>query len=259
MFYKQKLTVMTSRRKFILQGSLATTAMLALKPLNAIAGVSSPLTSLTSSSGKLVFLHTAGFTTGSSNQVIEYITSIKNNNKGAILLKAGQVNEDETGTLMYDATINGGNDSSAISGDYKIIAKGNIKTGFISATPGDGDVIEKVNTLSAYLKKVKNCSVVVCLSQLGYKNKNTTDDITLAKKSTHLDIIIGGHANNFQANPVIALNSSNHEVIIHAAAGNPTALGKIEMDFNEKGQKKYVSFGNKLSKNTAPVKAATIA
>lgn len=250
---------MTSRRKFILQGSFATTAMLALKPLNAIAGVSSPLTSLTSYSGKLVFLHTAGIHTGSSQQVIQYITSIKNNNKGAILLKAGETGRDEAGSLTYDAAINGCNDASAISGDYKIIVKGNIKTGLISAKPDDGNVIEKVNTLSAYLKKEKNCSIVVCLSQLGYKNSNTPDDITLAKKSTHLDIIIGGHADNFKANPVIALNSSNREVIIHAAAGNPAALGKIEIDFDEKGQKKYVSFNNKLSKNIAPGKATTAA
>jgi hypothetical protein len=230
---------MTSRRKFLLQGSLATSAMLALKPLNAIAGPSSLLTSLTSSSGKLVLLHTAAINTG-NNKAIEYITSIKN--KGAILLKAGEVNEDETGTLKYDASLNGGSDSSAIKGDYKIITKGNIKTGFISVTPGDTNVIQKVNTLSAYLKDVKKCSVVVCLSQLGYKNKNTTDDITLAKKSTGLDIIIGGHADNFQANPVIVLNNSKHEVIIHAAAGNALATGKIEMSFDTYGRKCQVSF-----------------
>jgi hypothetical protein len=249
---------MTSRRKFLIQGSLATTAMLALKPLNAIAGISSPLTSLTNSSGKLVFLHTAG-NTGSNHQLIQYITSIKNKNSGAILLKACATSQDESSTLAYDASINGGNDSSAISDDYKIIVKGNIKTGLISAKPGDSNVVEKVNTLSAYLKKVKNCSVVVCLSQLGYKNKNTTDDITLAKKSTHLDIIIGGHADNFQANPVIALNSSNREVIIHAAAGDPAIVSKIEIDFDEKGRKNHVSFGNKLSKNTATSKATPAA
>ena len=120
-------------------------------------------------------------------------------------------------------------------------------------------MIEKVINLSAYLKKEKNCSVVVCLSQLGYRNKNTPDDITLAKKSTHIDIIIGGHANNFQVNPVIALNNSNCEVIIHAAAGDPTAVGKIEIDFDEKGQKKYVSFTNQLSKATISGKATTVA
>ena len=245
---------MTSRRKFILQGSLATTAMLALKPLNAIAGASSPLTSLTSSSGKLVFLHTTGVATSGSQQLIQHITNIKNNNKGAILVKPGQVNEDETGTLVYDASINGGNDSSAISGDYKIITKGNIKTGFISAKPEDGNLVEKINTLSAYLKKVKNCSIVVCLSQLGYKNKNTMDDITLAQKSTQLDIIIGGHESNFPANPMISLNNNNKEVIIHAAAGDPTALGKIEIDFDERGQKRHVCFSNKLLSKTSSLK-----
>ena len=247
---------MTSRRKFILQGSLATTAMLALKPLNAIAGASSPLTILTSNSGKLVFLHTAGINATTSNETIQYITSVKSKNKGAILLNASQ---GETGLLNYDASINGSNDSSVISGDYKIITKGNIKTGFISAKPGDSDVIEKVNTLSAYLKKQKNCSIVVCLSQLGYKNKNTPDDITLAKRSTHLDIIIGGHTDNFQIHPIIALNSSNQEVIIHAAAGNANALGKIEIDFDDKGQKKLVCFTNNLSKKTALVKATPVA
>ena len=257
--YHQKLFIMTSRRKFLIQGSLATTAMLALKPFNALAGISSPFTGLANHSGKLVFLHTAAINNTGSNQLIQYITRIKNKNAGAILLKAGQISQDETSTLTYDASINGCNDSSAISGDYKIITKGNIKTGFISARPGDGNVIEKVITLSAYLKKEKNCSVVVCLSQLGYKNKNTPDDITLAKKSTHIDIIIGGHADNFQANPVIALNNCNCEVIIHAAAGDPTALGKIEIDFDEKGQKKYVSFNNKLSENTASSKTTTVA
>jgi hypothetical protein len=246
---------MSSRRKFLLQGSLATTAMLALKPLNAFAGISSSFTSLTRSSGKLVFLHTVGINKGCGHQVIQDITRIKNNNTGSILLKAGQTSDEETDTLVYDAAINGCNDSSAINGDYKIITKGNIKTGIISAKPGESNVIEKVNALAGYLKNEKKCSVVICLSQLGYKNKNTPDDITLAKKSTHLDIIIGGHANNFQVNPIIILNSSNSEVIIDTACGNPTSFGKIEIDFDENGQKEYISFNNKLSKNNVPGKA----
>lgn len=249
---------MTSRRKFLIQGGLATTAMLALKPFNALAGISSPFTGLSNGSGKLIFLHTAGINTG-NNQVIQYIANIKNKNAGAILLKAGQTSQEGKSTLTYDASINGCNESSAITGDYKIITKGNIKTGLISAKPGDGDVIEKVTALSAYLKKEKNCSVVVCLSELGYKNKNTPDDITLAKKSTHLDIIIGGNADNFNLNPVIVLNSCNSEVIIDAACGNPTAFGKIEIDFDNRGQKKYLNFGNKLLKNSVPGNAINAA
>lgn len=246
---------MKSRRYFLIQGTLATTAMIVLKPLTTIARAASQFTGLSSSYGKLAFLHTANLNAHSDYKVIQYINEIKNNNANAILLKAGQDIQDETGSLTYDASINGGNDLSAITGDYKIINKGNIKTGIISAKAGDSDVIQKINSLSAYLKKEKNCTVVVCLSQLGYKNKNTPDDITLANKSTHLDIIIGGHAENFQTHPVIALNSNNGEVIIHSASGDSFACGKIEIDFDGQGRKKHISFTNHSSKNTTPNRA----
>lgn len=246
---------MNSRRKFLIQGSLATTAMLALKPFTAIARVTSPFTVLNNSNGKLVFLHTAHVNSYSKNKAIQYIKEIKNKNANAILLKAGQDVQDETGQLAYDVSIHGSNDHSAISGDYKIINKGNMRTGIISAKPGESDIIHKINTLSAYLKKEKNCAIVVCLSQLGYKNNNTTDDITLADKSTHLDIIIGGHAKNFQKNPVIALNSNNGEVIIHSASGDPFACGFIQIDFDKQGRKKHISFTDPSSKNITPTRA----
>lgn len=243
---------MTSRRYFLIQGTLASTAMLALKPLTTIASAASQFTGLGGSYGKLAFLHTANLNTSSNYQVIQYIKDIKNNNANAILLKAGQNIQNETGSMTYDVSINGGNELSAITGDYKIINKGKLRTGIISARPEESDIFQKINTLSTYLKKEKNCTIVVCLSRLGYKNKNAIDDITLAKKSTHLDIIIGGHADNFHTHPIIALNSNNGEVIIHAAAGDPAAFGKIEIDFDEQGQKKYISFINKLSNNAAP-------
>ena len=112
------------------------------------------------------------------------------------------------------------------------------------------DNIQKVNKLYYWLKKEKKCAVVVCLSMLGYKNKNTPDDITLAEKSNHLDIIIGGHAENFKAQPYIVLNSNQEEVIIHAAAGNVNALGKIEIDFDWQGRKRNISFSDQIAKQT---------
>ncbi len=246
---------MKSRRYFLIQGTLASTAMLALKPLTTIARAASHFNGLSGSYGKLAFLHTANLNPHGDYKIIQYINEIKNNNANAILLKAGQDIQDETGSLTYDACINGDNDLSTISGEYKIINKGKLRTGIISAQPEESDIFQKINTLSTYLKKEKNCAIVVCLSRLGYKNKNAPDDITLAKKSTHLDIIIGGHADNFHTHPIIALNSDNGEVIIHSAASDPAAFGKIELDFDEQGQKKYINFINKLSNNAAPDKA----
>jgi 2',3'-cyclic-nucleotide 2'-phosphodiesterase (5'-nucleotidase family) len=200
----------------------------------------------------LVFLHTANINPSADYRVINFIKEIKNKNANAILLKAGQDEHEETGRLTYDVSINGENDLSAITSDYKIINKGNLRTGVISAKPGETNIIEKVNTLSAYLKKEKNCTMVVCLSGLGYKNKNTPDDITLAKKSRHLDIIIGGHAKNFPTNPIIALNSKDEEVIIHSASGDLFACGIIKIDFDGQGRKKHIGFTDRPSKNTAP-------
>ena len=246
---------MKNRRYFLKQGTLATMAMLVLKPFTTIASIGSPFAGIGNSYGKLVFLHTGNLNTYSDYKVIQYIRDMKNKNANAILLNAGQDIKDDTGSLSYDASNNGGNELSAITGDYKIITKGNIKTGLISAKPGDKDVIQKINELAVFLKKEKNCRVVVCLSQLGYKNKNTPDDVSLANKSTHVDIIIGGHAENFKEHPIITLNSNNAEVIIHAAAGDPAAFGKIEIDFDELGRKKHINFINKLSNKTTPNRA----
>lgn len=242
---------MNTRRKFLIQGSMATTAVLALKPFTSIARAASTFTGPGGSNSQLVFLHTANINPSGDYQVIRFIKEIKNNNANAILLKAGQDEQEETGRLTYDVSINGGNDLSAITGDYKIINKGNLRAGIISAKPGESDIIEKINTLSTYLKKEKNCTIVVCLSRLGYKNKNAPDDITMAKKSTHLDIIIGGHAKNFQTHPVIALNSNKGEVIIHSASGDPFACGIIKIDFDGQGRKKHIGFTDQSSKNTA--------
>ncbi len=246
---------MHSRRKFLIQGSLATTAVLALKPFTAIARAASPFTGLSGNNGKLVFLHTSNLNPQGDYKVIQLIKSITNNNANTILLNAGKDEQYEASQLTYDVIFNNDHGLSVITDDYKIINKGAIRAGIIMARPGDSDVIQKMNTLSAYLKKEKGCSVVVCLSQLGYKNIKTPDDITLAKKSTDLDIIIGGDSKNFHKHPVIALNSINGEVIIHSAAGHPTGFGKIVIDFDDQGRKKLISFADQSLKNTTPNRA----
>lgn len=243
---------MNSRRKFLIQGSLATTAVLALKPFTTFSKAASSFSFLNGDTDKLVFLHTASLHSGNDNRIIQYINDIKNKNRNAILLKAGQVVPDESGKLVYDVSISESKESSAITDDYKIIQKGSVRTGVISAKQGDSDIAQKINSLSAYLKKEKNCKVVVCLSQLGYKNRNTPDDIMLAKQSTHLDIIISGHTENFHKHPVIALNKNHTEVIIHSASGDPAACGLITLELDGRGQKQFIGFTDQASKNSIP-------
>lgn len=225
---------MNSRRKFLIKSGMAATAVLAIKPFNAIGKATSPFTGFSGNSHHLVFLHTAG----NHSKAIPYINDIKKNSSNTIILPAGKTTEDDTGKLPHDIPVN--------SGDYTIIYKGGIKTGVVRAGANDPDVINRINTISTHLKKERNCELVVCLSQLGYKNKNKIDDTSLASSSTHLDIIIGGHSDNYHSHPVIALNHNKEEVIIHSAAGNHKAVGKIEIGFDEKGRKRQVGINNSM-------------
>lgn len=231
---------MYTRRKFVIQSSMATTAVLALKPFHVAAETLFPIKGTGSLNGKLMLLHTANPDSQIDHKVIQHIAGIQNINDNAIVLQAGP--QLRPGQLAYDFSIDEINQADLNSSNYKIIRKGNIKTGLIIADPHDDDVLEKVKTLSSFLKQEKNCDLVVCLSRLGYKNKNAPDDIMLAKKSTHLDLIIGGNPQNAHQHPVIVLNENNEEVIIHSSDNNSSAFGKIEIDFNEHGQKNHVSF-----------------
>jgi 5'-nucleotidase len=137
---------------------------------------------------------------------------------------------------------------------YKIIYKGDIKIGIIGAgtdmsnvsntaasTVTYKDPIEEINMLATYLKKEKNCNLVVCLSHLGYKNKNAMDDITLAQNSVHVDVIISSNNDKVQ-HTLVQRNKNNEEVIIDPT-GDMTTLGKIAIGFDKKGKKNHISIG----------------
>ena len=232
---------MNSRRKFIVKGSIATSALLATKPFQAIAGISSQLTGLSKNNNQLVFLHTADMTDGQSREALRFISSIKEDKANVILLHVGKNDTTKAGTSA-DVMLQEQNTA------YSIIDKGGLRTGVISAMPDDSEVIARANRLSAFLKKERDCQVVVCMSQLGYKNSNNSiDDIKLAEDSLHIDIIISGHTQNFSPRPVVVANKKRQEVIIHASAGTDASCGKIEMGFDVFGSKNKVVLSNKLS------------
>jgi len=230
---------MHTRRKFLIQGSMATTALLASRPMSALNRITSPLTGFGGRTESLVFLHT-GTMKASGNQW--GIPELAGKHRHVVLLHAGRQLPGKDLSFSYDASAPGNKDSSVISGDYKIIKKGNLRIGIFSAETGEDNVIQKVESLSTLLTHEKKRPLVVCLSQLGYSNAQGPDDVTLAKKSTHLDLIIGGHAKNFHVRPVIALNARQHEVVIHSASGNPASCGVIHIEFDGRAGKKAVGF-----------------
>ena len=222
---------MKSRRNFIQNGSFAAIALLATKPFNALANKATPSIGSALSNQQLNLLHSTNFT------VLQQAGTLKKAT-GAIFLNPTKSNTNKAFTPGVDIEM-----SAIENEDYKIVYKDSLKIGIITADADQDLVAEKVNYLSTYLKATKACDLVVCLSTLGFKIENKLDDITLAEKSTHLDVIISGHENNFCQRPYIALNSKKEEVIINHNASNINDIGKISIGFDKRtGKKNNIEF-----------------
>lgn len=226
---------MNSRRWFVKQSSLAATALLAAKPFAAFAKHSSSLSGRGFNYNSITFLHTSA----SGDMIVSQVNKAAANNLNAVLLHAGY-DSNATKQVNFDAAMDSLIENS--DGAYTIIYKDSIKIGVIAATGGDNDLVGSINDLAAYLKKEKNCHLVICLSQLGHKQKNKMDDITLAEKSYHIDMILGKQAGLTSSKPVIAKNKSKAEVILQYTEDGDAVLGKIKIGFSPAGNKHHISF-----------------
>ena len=131
---------------------------------------------------------------------------------------------------------------------YKIFTKQNIKIGvFGVGIELDGLVpkelyketiyLDPIKQSKYYSNKLKNelgCDLVICLSHLGLQYKNEKiSDITLAKESKYIDLIIGGHTHTFLKKPKIITNSINKKVIINQVGWGGINIGKIDFIFKQ--------------------------
>jgi len=233
---------MNSRRKFIVQSGLATTALIAAKPFKTVADAGSSILGLNFTNNKVIFLHTADVHHSNQQQVLDHIAELKRSSGNIVLLNAGKAGSEDSTPLKYDASLCDNNVVDAASNNYRIIYKGNVKIGIITTNRNDNNLYNNINTLAGQLKKERNCHFVVCLSSLGYKHKNGFDNVNLAANTNHLDLIIGGDAKNDARLPAVVLNKDKAEVIINHSTDATTALSKIEITFNDRGLKRNIAF-----------------
>ncbi len=230
---------MSSRRRFLTQGSLTAAALLITKPFTAVAAKLGPVAGFSTKNNLLILAHTGNKFGANQTGIARDIYNLKQQTGNLLMFHAGDKAPGSAGPDIYDALANSGENRSIASNDYRIIYKGDIKTGVINTTGSSDCSISRINELSAYLKNEKNCHLVVCLSQLGYKTEAGLNDIELAEASTHLDVIIGDNPQNFSARPVIARNKNNAEVVINYTGENGLALQKIEIGFDAGGKKNH--------------------
>ena len=85
------------------------------------------------------------------------------------------------------------------------------------------------------LKEEENCDLIICLSHLGYdykNNPNRPDDVTLATKTQHTQLIIGGHTHTFLEKPDVRLNKIGEEVLVNQVGCYGLNLGRIDFYFD---------------------------
>ncbi len=141
---------------------------------------------------------------------------------------------------------------------YQIFQKGAIKVGVLGVgVELDGLVptvlfketkystpVEKANKYAAILKNDEHCDYVICLSHLGYSYENKICDVTLAKQSKNIDLIIGGHTHTFLEKPAILQNKENNEILVTQVGWAGMVLGRLDIYFERNFKDKCVQCKN---------------
>jgi len=100
--------------------------------------------------------------------------------------------------------------------------------------------IEIAQDMSAILKNKEKCDLVICLSHLGYDYKNEpkkVSDLSLAKATENIDLIIGGHTHTFLKEPTVVKNRKGKEVLVNQVGCYGLYLGRIDFYFDNKKNK----------------------
>jgi 5'-nucleotidase len=96
------------------------------------------------------------------------------------------------------------------------------------------DPVSRVNEVANRLKKQERCDLVICLSHLGYKyNENKVSDIVLARESSDIDVIIGGHTHTFMEKPEVVKNKEGEDVVINQVGWAGIMLGRMDFIFSK--------------------------
>ena len=96
------------------------------------------------------------------------------------------------------------------------------------------DPYEVASDIETTLKEEEKCDLVICLSHLGYhyKIQEKPDDLKLAAKTKHTDLIIGGHTHTFLDKPTIAKNAKGNNILVNQVGCYGINLGRIDFYFD---------------------------
>lgn len=126
---------------------------------------------------------------------------------------------------------------------YRIVERGGIRIGVFSLgiafsgrvperlTEGlaYGDPILWAGQMVRYLRQRRLCDYCICLSHLGYQNSEGVDDVEVARATTGLDLIIGGHSHTLLEEPVRIARTDGSETWIVQSGSGGLRLGRVDL------------------------------
>lgn len=139
---------------------------------------------------------------------------------------------------------------------YTIIRKGDIKVGIFGLgiqlrglVPDDAygntqylEPIRIAQSMADKLRQHEHGDLVICLSHLGYDyDSRKVSDKVLARETTGIDLIIGGHTHTFLERPTVIKNKNGREVIINQVGWAGLRLGRIDFAFDHKKSASFSS------------------
>jgi len=137
---------------------------------------------------------------------------------------------------------------------YKIINKGSLRIGVFGlgielkglvpeSLYGNTKYIDPIATAKQMVSTLqqKGCDMIICLSHLGYKYKeDKVSDELLAKQTSGIDLIIGGHTHTFLDKPVSYKNAVGREVLVNQVGFAGINLGRLDYTFSATKKNKLV-------------------
>ncbi|MDX1471645.1 MAG: metallophosphatase, partial [Flavobacteriaceae bacterium] len=96
--------------------------------------------------------------------------------------------------------------------------------------------IEITQDMTRILKDEKKCDMVICLSHLGYyygSESNKISDLSLAKTTKNIELIIGGHTHSFLKKPSIVKNIEGKNMLVNQVGCYGLNLGRIDFYLDE--------------------------
>lgn len=97
------------------------------------------------------------------------------------------------------------------------------------------DPIEVATDITSKLRNSEKCDLVICLSHLGYDYGDTSriSDLNLAKATSGIDLIIGGHTHTFLEKPTIVQNKEGQFVLVNQVGWAGINMGRIDFYLDE--------------------------